>query len=172
MCKEQQSRHSTSSRVVLFCSLHGVTTSVNYYSTRTEKCNLFVNFRTRPRKALIVNGAQGWQNLTKIIFWKKRIEKVYTFPCTMQTFKKKKHRRKRKIFLGFFTHATSYLFPIISEFPVKLATGWRLARGHEKTLRIHRNSLLKGLSIVKHNKRFPIEKRLLITKIEVKMSLD
>ena len=36
-CKEQQSRHSTSSCVVRFCSLHAVTSSVIYYSTHTRK---------------------------------------------------------------------------------------------------------------------------------------
>ena len=40
--KEQQWRHSTSSRVVRFCSLHAVSSSVIYYSTHTQKCNLFV----------------------------------------------------------------------------------------------------------------------------------
>ena len=58
-CKEQQSRHSTSSCVVRFCSLHAVTSSVIYYSTNTrenviyflniqythtEKSNLFINY--------------------------------------------------------------------------------------------------------------------------------
>ena len=36
-CKEQQLRHSTLSRVVLFCSSHAVTSSVIYYSTHTQK---------------------------------------------------------------------------------------------------------------------------------------
>ena len=36
-CKEQQSHHSTSSCVILFCSLHAVTLSVIYYSTHTRK---------------------------------------------------------------------------------------------------------------------------------------
>ena len=36
-CIKQQLRHSTSSRVVLFCSLHAVTSSVIYYSTHTWK---------------------------------------------------------------------------------------------------------------------------------------
>ena len=36
-CKAQQSRHSTSSRVVLFCFSHAVTSSVIYYSTHTWK---------------------------------------------------------------------------------------------------------------------------------------
>ena len=36
-------RHSTSSRLVLSCSLHAVTSSVIYYSTHMEKCYLFVN---------------------------------------------------------------------------------------------------------------------------------
>ena len=36
-CKEQQSRHSISSRVLRFCSLQVVTSSVIYYSTHTRK---------------------------------------------------------------------------------------------------------------------------------------
>ena len=42
VCKEQQSRHSTSSRVVLFCSLHPVTSSVIYYSTHTQKNAIYL----------------------------------------------------------------------------------------------------------------------------------
>ena len=37
VCKEQQSSHSTSSCVILFCSLHAVTSSVIYYSTHTNR---------------------------------------------------------------------------------------------------------------------------------------
>ena len=54
-CEEQQSRHSTSSGVVRFCSLHAVTTSVIYYSThaRTEKCNPFVKMPITRRIVLV-----------------------------------------------------------------------------------------------------------------------
>ena len=44
-CREQQSRHSTSSHMVRFCSLHAVTSSVIYYSTHMRKIfYLFVTF--------------------------------------------------------------------------------------------------------------------------------
>ena len=42
-CKEQQSRHSTWSRVVLFCSLiHAVTSSVIYYCTHKRKVVIYL----------------------------------------------------------------------------------------------------------------------------------
>ena len=41
--KNKKVHHSTLSRLVLFCSLHAVTSSVIYYSTHTrKKCYLFV----------------------------------------------------------------------------------------------------------------------------------
>ena len=41
----QQSRHSTSSRVVLFCSLHALTSSVIYHSTHTRKNVMYLSNR-------------------------------------------------------------------------------------------------------------------------------
>ena len=50
-CKELQSRHSTSSRFILFRSLHAATSSVIYYSTHTrKKCYLVVNSASMCRK--------------------------------------------------------------------------------------------------------------------------
>ena len=55
-CKEQQSHHSTSFRVVLFCSLHAVTSSVIYYSTHTWKNVIYLLNLPRSAQSLRLKG--------------------------------------------------------------------------------------------------------------------